>query len=62
MSAEGQVRSLTFYDLGSLFRFLHVSRLAFEAELEFNNHLNIYDAVLVPSEHVTKLLDAVDTY
>ena len=48
-SPEGQVRSLTFDDLGSLFRVLHVSRLVFGAEFEFSNHLNIYEVVLVPS-------------
>ena len=29
MAPEGQVRSLTFDDLGSLLRLLHVSRLVF---------------------------------
>ena len=46
-SPGGQVRSLTFDDLGSLFRFLHASRLVFLAEFEFSNHLNIYGVVLV---------------
>ena len=41
-SPEGRVRSLTFDDLGSLFPFLHVSRLVLGAEFEFSNHLNIY--------------------
>ena len=52
---------MTFDDLSSLFRVLHVSRLVFGAELEFSNHLNIYEVLLVPSQHVTKLSEAVDS-
>ena len=48
-SPEGQVRSLTFGDLGSLFGVLHVSRVVFRADFEFNMHLIIYEVVLVPS-------------
>ena len=49
-SPEGQVRSLTFGDLGSLFGVLHVSRVVFfRADVEFNMHLIIYEVVLVPS-------------
>ena len=60
-SPNGQVRSLTFDDLGLLFRFLHVSRLLFGGEFEFNNHLNIYEVALGSSQHIKRLLEAVDT-
>ena len=46
---EGQVRSLTFDDLGSLFRVLHVSRVVYRADFEFSVHLNVYEVVLVLS-------------
>ena len=61
-SPEGQVRSLTFGDLSSLFRLLHLSRPVFGADFEFSNHLSIHEVVLVPSYHVTRLSVAVDTY
>ena len=48
-SPEGQVRSLTFGNLSSLFEVLHVSKVVFRADFEFNMHLIIYEVVLVPS-------------
>ena len=45
-SPEGQVRLLTFDDLGSLFRVLHVSRLVFGADFEFSSSFNNFEVVL----------------
>ena len=52
MSGERKITNkaadtITFGELGSLFRVLHVSRLVFGAGFEFSNYLNIYEAVLV---------------
>ena len=55
-------RSLTFDDLGSLFRVLLASRVVFGVDFDFSNHMNIYEVVLVPSYHVTKLSVVGDTY
>ena len=41
---------------------LLISRLAFGAYFSLSNHFNNYDVALVPSQHVTKLSVAVDTY
>ena len=49
MLPEGQVRSLTYNDLGSRLRVLHVSRLVFGVAFEFSNYFDIYEVVLVPS-------------
>ena len=48
--SEGQIRSLTFDDLGSfLFYFNVFLGYSFLAEFEFSNHFNINEAALVPS-------------
>ena len=40
-------RSLTFDELGSLFRVLHVSWVVFGADFEFSIHLNIYEVTFM---------------
>ena len=55
-------RSLTFDDLSSLLLGSFIFRLVFGTDFESSTHWNIFEVILPPSYHVTKLSVVVDTY